>query len=212
MEELIELYLFKNRKCPLPELGTLVIIETNAVASLAERKIHAPVSYIQFIESTMQPDDFIDFIAINKNISIEEAAALLKQYCSSLQNMDAYGETRLQDAGKFYVNADGMLIFKAIEIPKIFFPDVNAERVIHPDASHNMRVGDKETTSAEMTAYYTDAGSTNKNKWWITAIVLIIIAAVALIMYFNDNGNTSTFGNQQPIIPKASTTTYQQAK
>ena len=63
MEDLIELYLFKNKKCPLPEIGTLQITETNAVAWYAEKRIEAPIAAIKLIEPVMPAEDFIGFIA-----------------------------------------------------------------------------------------------------------------------------------------------------
>lgn len=212
MEDLIELYLFKHKMCPLPDIGTLKLFETNAVASLAERKIHAPVHAIRLVDTVMPATDFINFISANKKISFEAAKEMLMKYCGQLQRMDAYRETKLPHAGKFYVDADGNLIFKAIEVPKIFLPDVNAERIIHPDASHNIRVGDKERTSTEMTAYYSDTALISKDKWWIWAILLFVIAIAAILVYISDGNSHTTFGNQQQEKPANSTSTYKVAK
>ena len=199
MEELIELYLFKNKKCPLPALGVLQLMNNNAVAVYNKGKIEAPFPSIKLLESSIPADDFIKFIASKKNISITEASVLLTQYCGELQNMDAYGETKLPNAGKFYVNADGNLVFKAMEIPKVFLPEVSAERVVHAPVSHTMVVGDKETTNTEMAAYYSDLESQSKDKWWIWATSLAIVAAVMLFFYYKDQGSPAATGNTQPI-------------
>ena len=152
MEDLIELYLFKNNQCPLPSLGVLQVMNSDAVALYSEGKIEAPVPCIKLLDITMTADEFIEFIVLEKNINFAEASSLLEQYCDRLRNMDAYGETKLPHAGKFYVNADGNLIFKSMEMPKTFFPDISAERVIHTPAAHVMVVGDRETTTTEMAA------------------------------------------------------------
>lgn len=208
MEKLIELYLFKNRKCPLPEIGTLEMTEANAVAWYAEKRIEAPIPSIKLAEQVTDAEDFIHFISERKKISRDEAVALLGQYCNRLQNMDAFGETKLPHSGKFYVNADGNLVFKAFELPAAFLPQVHTERVLHPSASHNMVVGDKETTTADMTAYYAETESAAKSKWWIWAIVFAIAGIAALAFFLNDGQHSPSFGNSQQIQPAASTISY----
>ncbi len=71
-----------------------------------------------------------------------------------------------------------------------------------------MTVGDKETTSAEMTAYYTDPDEVLKNRWWIWAIVFTLLAAGAIFMYMNDKDHSKAFGNGQHIQPASSGNTY----
>jgi len=208
MEELIELYLFKNKNCPLPSLGVLQLTEAHATALYAEGKIEAPVPSIKLTESPIAADDFISFIAVKKNMSTDEASTMLIQYCHRLNKMDAYSETKLPHAGKFYVNADGNLVFKPIEIPKIFMPAVAGIRVIHPDASHAMVVGDKETTTTEMAAYYSETEDAVKNRWWIWALAFALIAAAAMYFYFNDPKHPSGFGNSKRIQISPLTETY----
>jgi len=207
MEDLIELYLFKNKQCPLPSLGVLKIIDCNAVAQFSEGRIDAPLPTIKLFETPMPSDDFIEFIAAKRNISAAESSALLKQYCNTLQNMDAYNEKKLPNAGKFYVNADGNLVFKTIELPKAFLPDISVQRVIHPTSSHAMVVGDKETTSTEMAAYYSDAEAMSKDRWWIWAAALAVVSSAVLFFYFNDKPDINHFGNTQKIeiLPEAKT-------
>ncbi|MEP7165964.1 MAG: hypothetical protein ABI741_14775 [Ferruginibacter sp.] len=199
MEDLIELYLFKNKKCPLPSLGVLQVVDTNAVALYSQGKIEPPIPSIKLLEQELPADGFIDFIALKKNISTDEASALLTQYCYKLQNMDAYGETKFPNAGKFYVNSDGNLVFRTVEIPKAFLPELTVERVIHPAASHAMVVGDRETTTTEMAAYYSDTDPSIKDKWWIWAICLAAIGAALLFFHFKDQNHAAAIGNSQPI-------------
>lgn len=208
MEELVELYLFRNKKCPLPNIGMLHIIDTNAVAQYVEKKVQAGIPFIKLSDSTLPEDDFINFIAEKKNISRSAATDLLTKYCDQLQNLDAYSEAKLPHAGKFYVNADGSLVFKTIEVPKIFLPAVHAERIIHPDSSHSMTVGDKETTSAAMTAYYTESDEILKNRWWIWALVFTLAATAMIALYMNDKDHSKNFGNGQQVHPASAGSTY----
>ncbi len=212
MEELIALYLFKHKKCPLPEIGTLHVIESNAVAWYAEKKIEAPVPSVKLSGQVTETEDLISFISNRKDISREEAMVSLTEYCTALQNMDAFGETKLAQLGKFYVNADGNLIFKPIELPAALVPPVYAERVLHPMASHTLVVGDKETTSADMTAYYADSEDTTKSKWWIFALVFAATAITAIVLFLNEKNHSTTFGNKSQIQPTLTTITYRVAE
>ncbi len=94
----------------------------------------------------------------------------------------------LQQNGQFYLAYTGtffqkgtQLSFTQASLPAAFFPAVNADRVIHPEADHSMLVGDKETTTAQMTEYF--AGETApKRRWWVAAFI-IGLASLALIAF-----------------------------
>ena len=76
-----------------------------------------------------------------------------------------------------------------------------------------MVVGDKETNSAEMAAYFADAANSRKEKWWIAALILAAIGIAALLFYLNKHGfQLNMFGNDEKIIPAVSTNTFQQAE
>ena len=155
---------------------------------------------------------FLEFISAQKNIGSAEASALLKRYCSMLQNMDAYNEAKLPNAGKFYVNGDGNLVFKTMDFPKAILPEVSVHRVIHPAASHSMVVGDKQTTNTEMAAYYSDSETVSKDKWWIWAVAIAIISAAIIFFYLNNNPHSTGFGNSKQIEVSADNKTYSTAE
>jgi hypothetical protein len=212
MEELISLYLFKNRKCPLPEIGTLHLTESNAVAWYADKRIEAPQPGIKLNETVANPDDLISFIAQRKKMNNEDAANSLRQFCRQLYSMDAFGETKLPNTGKFFVNSEGNLVFKALELPVAFRPQVSAERVIHPVASHEMMVGDKHTTTTEMAAYYTESGSAKSSKWWVWALALALIGSGTLAWYIYNEGYSGLFGKVKKIETAIPASTYQMAE
>ncbi|MBL0146223.1 MAG: hypothetical protein IPP48_11050 [Chitinophagaceae bacterium] len=62
-------------------------------------------------------------------------------------------------------------------------PSAHAERVIHEAAEHNMLVGDKETTTTQMTEYYADT-SVVKDRWWIWTIILGFGGIAAILFYY----------------------------
>lgn len=208
VENLITSYLFQNRVCPLPTIGTLRLEEGNAILETAEKKISPPRPIIRFHSHELPADDLLNYIAVQKNIPVENASGLLSEYCTRLQNLDAFTEVPLQNAGKFYIGADGNLLFKSIDLPDAFFPAVHAERVIHPEASHAILVGDKETTNTVMTEFYNEEEVVKKSKWWIWPILLFVVSMIMIIIYFNDRYHSPSMGNANKIIPAVETKTY----
>ena len=79
-------------------------------------------------------------------------------------------------------------------MPSAFFQSVVAERVIHPQAEHQILVGDKETTNTVMTEFLTEKPEV-RDRWWIWAIVLGAIGLLILLIYFTGANGTSPFGN-----------------
>ncbi len=210
MEELIESYLYKNNKCPLPEVGTLKVTNIKAVAWYAEKKIVAPRQQVNFSDAVSSPEDFISFIAERESITGTEAGQRLSKYCEKLKNLRGQEESLLSNTGRFFVNAEGILVFKAKEIPGLYMPPVHAEQVLHQEATHAMVVGDKETNSTEMAAYFAEAANRRKDNWWIYAIIFAVIGMAAFMFYLNRNGyRLNQFGNEEKIIPAVRTNTYQ---
>ena len=69
MQELLTDYLFQNKKCPLPGVGTLVIHRKEAQIFVTEKKITAPQEDIFFFTDETNADDLHDFIAAQKGIT-----------------------------------------------------------------------------------------------------------------------------------------------
>ena len=197
MQDLITTYLFKNNKCPLPTVGALHIIEGNATSLFGEIKIAAPVPDIQFGEKEIPPADFIKYIASQKNISVDEAAMRLHEYCETLKQIEDGIQLLLGEIGKFYMTSDGNLQFKKAQIPAAFMPAVTAERIIHPNDSHAMLVGDTQTTNTVMSDFFNEEELQPKNPWWIWAIILFVLAAIVILIYYNDKNSNATYGNAQ---------------
>ena len=197
MQHLITAYLFKNKKCPLPSVGALHIVEGNATSIFGEVKIAAPMPAIQFSTTEIPAAHFIKYIALQKNISLDAAASKLNDFCKSLQFMEADKEIVLANAGNFFTAADGKLQFAPIEIPAGFLPPVKAQRIIHPNHSHAILVGDTQTTNTEMSGYFNEEEILPKKRWWPWALLLLVVAALLIIIYYNDKKHNAAYGNAQ---------------
>jgi nucleoid DNA-binding protein len=195
MQELIASFLFQNNSCPLPGLGTLSVRTSGAVSDFTEKKIGPPTPEIRFDPNESNAAALLGYLARKTNSAPMDALEALKQYCNELKSdISTNQAASLPGVGKFYVDANGKLGFTPEVIPAGFLKPVPAERVIHPEASHAILVGDKETTSTEMTEYFNET-VVKKDRWWIWATLLGVVGLIILLYYFTDLDRNALFGN-----------------
>jgi hypothetical protein len=209
MENLLTSYLYGNKVCPLPTVGALVLQAGLAMALPSERKMLPPVPGILFVEREMNADGLLQYIAAKKNIDQQQASDELSSYCSRLQEMQPYESVSLGTAGSFSLNEEGQLQFKANELSQAFLPAVNAERVIHPEATHDMLVGDTQTNTTTMAGLLTTGETSRRPRWVWAAIALGIAGIIAATIYLINRQPGSFFGNTQSVNATGAPATYQ---
>lgn len=193
MQELIASYLLQYKKCPLPGVGSLAVRRTEATIIAGEKRIAAPAEEIIFSHDELNADDLHDFIAAQKGISKDEAAYQLGRYCEELKSLQGSDKATIQSTGEFYRDADGSLAFIPVQ-PLFAAQDIYAEKVIHPDTSHAILVGDTETTNVAMNEYYAEEEPKARSRWWIFALIIFVIAAALIGFYLIDPAHNSSFG------------------
>jgi hypothetical protein len=208
MQKLIADYLFEYKQCALPQIGTLKIKRDAATSIMGEQTISSPVSTIYFTDEITDSRNLTEYIAANKNISTEEAAYQLKNICEEISLVNNDENFDIAGVGQFYKSGNGRVSFNSVLLPAYFSPNVYAERVIHPDDSHAILVGDTETDRNTMTEYYTGDERVKKSKWWVWALILFVIAAALIIFYLSDKSNNSFFGIQDKYDVAPATETY----
>lgn len=195
MQKQIASYLFQQKTCPLPGLGSLSVASSAAVSDFTNKLFTAPEPMISFRQEAVNSEDLQDYLAVSSGMDKTEAAEALTRFCTDIKDRVLTGqEVHLQNIGSFFVNASGILEFKQESLPAAFTQSVFAERVIHPDAEHQILVGDRETTNTVMTELLAP-GPELKDRWWIWAIVLGVVALIALLIYFTALNGNSLFGN-----------------
>jgi hypothetical protein len=208
MQKLLADYLFQNKECALPEIGTLRIKNTSASSIFGERKISAPIPVIAFNDDVHSTENVEAYIALQKNITRDEAAHQLKKMVNDIQALPLGQQLEIPNAGKFYKDENEKIGFIGVEAPAHFLPQVAAERVVHPHDSHTMLVGETETNTAAMAEYYSEEEPTMRSKWWIFAIVLFVVAAVAVGFYASNKKADSFFGASNKIEVGVADSTY----
>ena len=200
MQQLIAAYLFQHKNCPLPGLGTLWVKQGNAQTDFSNKAITAPAPAIVFEAKETDADKLLDYIAFKNNTTIYQAIETLGQFGNNLKSVIlSNSNATLDGVGSFSADASGNISFTAIPLPAAFLQPVTAERVIHPQAQHNILVGDKETTNTLMTEYFSEDAPVQKSRWWIWAIVLGAIGIIALLVYMSGTDFLPRFGNAVSI-------------
>ena len=194
MQKLLANYLFQYKNCVLPQIGTLHIKSDPAVSVLGIQKINAPVNLISFTNDITDSKNLTEYIAVNKNISFDEAEYQLKNISNEILNLKQEEEFLIDGVGFFTKSQNDKLLFKENKEAEIFAIPVYAERVIHPDDSHAILVGDKETDRNSMTEFFTDTAPTKKNKWWLWAAAIFVLSVVLIFIYLNNEYHNSYFG------------------
>ena len=179
----------------MPGLGTLFIISSGAGSDFTNKIFTAPKSVIYFEQAETNADGLLNYLSATTGADKYEATEALSHFCDNLkQQMANQPDVQLNSIGSFFVDASGTINFKEDELPAAFMQPLFAERVIHPDAEHQILVGDKETTNTVMTEFLAPKSAT-KDYWWIWAIVLAAIGLLALLIYFTEFNGAYPFSN-----------------
>lgn len=199
MHHLIASYLFQNKTCPIPGLGTLTVHVSGAKADFTNQQIAAPEPFIQFTDRETNAVGFLNYVAAKTHSNTYEVTEALNHFCDDLKKgISSHAKASLDGVGNFVVDNNGNIIFEQLVLPAAFRQPAFAERVIHPKSEHHILVGDKETTNTLMTELLSEKPG-EKDRWWIWAIVLGVVALLLLLLYFTELNGSSPFGNALKI-------------
>ena len=207
MQQLIADYLFENKQCEIPNLGVLTIQNTPATYNFGEQTMGAPKPVILFEQKEIDNDNFSKYVANKKNINLDDANNLLMDFSENIHSLPGKTIFDVDYVGRFSRNLN-VISFKNINPNPTFSPTVNAIKVIHPNAAHNITVGDTETDSAAMTEYYAEEETITKNRWWIWALGLALVSITGLLYHFFGGNIFPNVGNATPIEIFKSDSTY----
>jgi len=198
MQELICSYVIQKGECTLPHIGILQREIVPAKLDIANKQIVPPSTNVTFTENhSANSPELPYYVSSKKNITVYEAQQKVDEYCQEIKNKINSGErVELGIIGWFQKDSHGKIDFEPSSL-NTGYP-VSAERVLHQDVSHNMLVGDRETTSDVMNKYYRGAVVFERSHWSTWAMILAAIALSVLFFHFRTHKiNVHGIGNQQ---------------
>ena len=176
--------LIRNKMVKLPGVGVLLVDKKPATISSGERIIHPPTTQINFIE-----DSSIEF----ENGDGERGEVIYK-LGQRLRGMQQHEKIKIGHLGYFQKSEGGDYIFSQNEVDYPTSTSLTAEQVVRKEAVHEVTVGDKVRSSAEMSSYYEEPEEAVKSNWWILALTLAIISIALIVFYFLQPEHNSNFG------------------
>lgn len=202
MIRILHNYLVLNKSLSFPGLGTLYIERTPALSDFINRQIVPPSFHYRFDRYFDTPDkDFFFYLATRKEMAEFEAIKFYTEWVSELKSKLKSGEKiELKDIGFFTESASGDIEFEPYSAIPTGYSLVKAERILRVDASHSMLVGEKETTTSEMSRFLEDKKQVEKEVWYTYAIIIVAIALLVLFFkFYKDGFSLESTGNQQKV-------------
>lgn len=200
MIKFIRSYLLQHQSISIPGLGTIYVERIPAQSDFINRQLLPPSYHYRFDKYFDSPGkDFFSYLAVRKNVQDFEAIRLYNEWAQELRHdITAEKETMLEGVGKLRRDPSGEVVFEPLAKPQTYGVAVPAERIIRSNARHSMIVGDKETTTAEMSGYLQEVHK-EKPSWWIYALIIAAVALTAIFFHYYTTGSITPFGNQQSV-------------
>ena len=209
MQNHIKEYLLQNKKFPILGLGNLIFQNIPATYSAAEQAYLPPSQKIVFeINSQTDASSFVSFLVERSKIDVLSAQQSCEKLANKISQLASEETFSIAHAGYFTKDSEGVLCFHSFVLPSIFYPKVIAKKVIRPNDTHTLVVGDTEVTNEFMNELLTST-SAKKYNWWIAAVCLMMIAVSLLLVYCFRVDNLGRFGNNQSIEIKKESPTHQ---
>lgn len=209
MDHLIEQFLFSQQYCPIPGVGTLHLKMKTPIAHFGENKMVAPVPYIHLDDEIRKAEFFIKFIESRLGIEKEAATNLLDDISLRINQIESNASFSVGQIGAFSKDEAGKLVFVSSELPAYLLPTVKLNRVVHPNATHSVRVGDQEHTNQFMSELLSEKEITQKDKWWIAAAVILFIGLMGFFYSLFFSANKNKWSNQISISISSEPKNYQ---
>lgn len=207
MFQLLTEYFFQMKKLYVPGTGTFVLEPRNAENDFTTQKLQAPGWNIVFtpITKDANADDVIsneglpDWLAYKLKLSKGDASLKFNKFYDRLKADLDNGKTVNWLGLGTLLQVDKLTGFTPNTTTDLPFTEVSAKKVLRQNASHDMSVGERETTTDQMQAQFAEekpVGSLRKKIAWILVIISLGLLALYFLQYGCSLKNT---GSQQKV-------------
>ena len=183
MYSYLQQYFAANQKLSLPGIGSFDTAITPAELDFVNRSLKAPVLTIAFHpDETIADENFVEFLAVQTGNSVQDCAVALHDFTNTIQHKLKTGETEnLPGIGSIRFEKKHYVFTPDNSIQQ-YFPAVTAGKIVRPNASHTVKVGEDEKTSEQMHELLNIVAK--KEQWQTAAIILAATGIVAIAVYY----------------------------
>lgn len=204
MFRLLTQYFLQAKKLYVPGTGVFTLQSRDAVNDFTSQTVQAPgwdIVFTPFVENAVavperDNESLYEWLAEKLNVSKEDAVIRYDDFCDELKADLAQGKTVNWEGMGTLEKVNNKIIFTAESSAAMPFTGVTAKKVLRENVSHNVLVGERETTTEEMRARLASKktrGSLGLKIAWI----VLLVALISLAVYFLQNGcNVTALGNQ----------------
>jgi hypothetical protein len=183
-------YLVRNNELPLPGIGTFLLNREPAIIDFPNKKIYPPSYSITLNHDSYVPGQaFFNWLAAGLDTTPREAIFRFNDFAFELKKSISNGnQVNWKGVGILQKGESGEIVFEG---SGHFTPEVSvpAERIIREKSEHNVRVGEDERTSTEMTALLKREEESSIG-WWVYALAIGVIALMFTGWYLSEHGTT----------------------
>lgn len=214
MHKLITEYLLQSDVCSLPPLGIFTKTFNSAKIDSINKLIYPPYQNFQF-QNIEQPlsKTLVEFVSYRSHTEFSSATADVESFLKEeAQRIKDGKQLCFDNVGCLHIDDSGTIVFVPEEA-ELLLPVLPAEKIIHKDASHNVLVGDRETTTQVMKNYYTEKPAKPYARWKLWAAILFTIGLIIIIVsLYNKGFAPDTIGNNHHLQVDDEPETYKVMK
>jgi hypothetical protein len=205
------LFLINHKKLAIPGLGTIILSKEPASGDIVNR-VFLPPSFIFSFEPGRDDPSKQLFSWLSSVLQVSEREAIIQynDFAFDLKKqLDKGHEINWDRVGHFKKVLGGELRFQPYHPELDFLTPVRANKVMHQNPQHTMRVGEQEMTTTEITHILSAEPLPKKTPWWAWPVALAVVLVILLGWFLSENrqGNYAS-GNLRTISPSESPASY----
>ncbi|MFT3901847.1 MAG: hypothetical protein QM727_01645 [Niabella sp.] len=183
MHDLLITYLYTYRTLSLPTFGTFKLIPQNANTDTAAGIVHAPGWDIDFTEeNAVLSDKCTQWFASRLNVCPAQATEQLTAYALQLkEDLKTKREAAVKGIALLQSKNGKVVCLPSEGSSTKLFKDVKASRLMRSSGKHQVLVGNKEHSMAELQSEHQKQPRSNNTIIWVVLIILLAIVIGFLI-------------------------------
>jgi nucleoid DNA-binding protein len=186
MMDVLKSYLVQHKSINIPGLGTIYLERIPARTDIVNKQLLPPQYIYRFDKYFDAPDaDFFNYLATHQKMEDYEAIKWYNEFAYNLRTQIRTDEKAAWEGiGVFKKDSSGEIIFEDNNQQPAGLLPVAANRIVRSDASHHILVGDRETTTVQMSELLNDHTHVEKESWWLYALILAAIGLCIAFFHF----------------------------